>query len=85
MRSFNHFLGTISIRVRIIPIRVVVIRGAGIHGIENDAEDSALHAIEQITGAREGSLGCFATPNDEQDAVGLHGKNHGISGGHDRR
>src|SRR5207249_1749777 len=44
MRSFKSFLGTISIRIGIIPVGVVVVRRAGIHGVENDAEDVALDA-----------------------------------------
>ncbi len=83
MRSVRCFLGTISIRVGIIAVRVVVVRGAGIHGIENNAEDSALDAIEKVACASESFLGGFAATNDDQHAIGLHGKNHGIGGGHD--
>src|SRR5260370_13622512 len=83
MRSVSCFLGTISIRVGIIPIRVVVVRGVGIHGIENNAEDAALNAIEKVARASESFLGRFAAANDDQHAICLHGKNHVVGGGHD--
>src|SRR5712692_1461139 len=82
MLSFSRFLGAISARVWIIAVRVVVIRGAGIHGVEDHTEDSALDAIEQVAGASESFLGCFAAANDEKNAVSLHRKNHGIGGSH---
>src|ERR1700687_6465704 len=85
MGSLSCFLGPISIRVRIIAIRVVVVRSAGIHGIENNAEDSALDATQQVARASESFLGSFAAANDDQHAIGLHGKNYGIGGGHDGR
>src|SRR5713101_233373 len=83
--TFGGFLGTIAIGIRIIAVRVVVVRSAGIDGIENDAENAALDAMQQVARARESFLGCFATANDEQHTIGLHGKNYGIGGGHDGR
>ena len=82
---FTRFLRTISIRIRIITVRVIIVGGAGIHSIENDAENVALHAIEQVARSSEGFLGGLAAANHEEHAVGLHGEDHGIRGGHDRR
>src|SRR5229473_2682916 len=80
VRNFSRFLRAISVRVRIIAIRIVIVGGAGVHSIENDAEDPALDATQQIAGAGKGFLGSFAAANDEKNAVGLHGKNHGACG-----
>src|SRR5258707_15013160 len=51
VRNFSRFLRAISVRVRIIAIRIVIVGGAGVHSIENDAEDPALDATQQIAGA----------------------------------
>jgi hypothetical protein len=37
LRRFGRFLRTIAIRIRIVPIRIVVVRSAGIHRIQDDA------------------------------------------------
>src|SRR6267378_8548945 len=85
MRGLSRFLRAVAIRVWVIPIRVVVVRRPGIDGIENDAEDVALDATEKIARPTEGCLRCCPATNDEQDAVSLHGNNHGIRSSHDRR
>src|SRR5437899_314076 len=78
MRSLSCFLRPVAIRVWVIPIRVVVIRCVRVNGVEDDAEDAALHAVEKVACPSEGFLGRFTTPDDEQDAVRLYGNNHGI-------
>src|SRR5262249_12484105 len=84
-REFPGFLRTIAIGVGVVSIRVVIIGGAGIHPVENDTQDRALHAVERVARAREGYFGSLAAANHEQHAVGLDGKNHGIRGRHNRR
>ena len=73
-RSISSFLRAVAVGIRIVAIRIVVVRGAGIDGVQHDAEEAAFHADEQIAGAREGFLGCFTAAHDEQNAVGLHGQ-----------
>jgi hypothetical protein len=46
VRRLRPFLRTVAVRIWIIPIGVVIIRRARIHGVEDDAEDAALHAGE---------------------------------------
>src|SRR5271168_2065580 len=72
------FLGTIAIRVRIVAIRIVVVRSAGIHRIQDDAENVALDAEEEIASTGEGLFGGLAAAHDEENAIGLHGQNDGI-------
>jgi len=85
VRGFSGFLGTIAVRIRIIPVRVVVVRSAGIDGIENDAENAALTLCSKSRVRVKASLGVSPLANDEQHTVCLHGKNDGIGGGHNGR
>src|SRR5205814_1214977 len=85
MRRFRRLLRAISIRIGIIAVGIVIVRGAGVHGIEDHAEDAALDAAEQVARASESFLGCGTTPNDEKYAVGLHGKNYRVCGSQDGR
>src|SRR5580704_5147518 len=85
MQSITRFLRVIAVRIRIVAIRIVVVWRAGIHCIQDDAEDMALHTDKQVAGAREGLLGRFATAHDQQDAIGLDRQNDSVGGGHDGR
>src|SRR6266567_1402880 len=64
------FLRTITIRIWIIPIGVVIIWGAGIHCVKHYAEDAGLHAGEQIACSSERHLGSFAAADHQEHAVG---------------
>src|SRR5208337_3605613 len=59
-------LGTIAVRIGVIPIRIVVIRGAGVDGVEHYSQQMALDAGEQVACARKGFLGSLATANNEE-------------------
>ena len=43
----------------------------------------ALHADQQVAGARESFLGSLAAANDQQHTIRLDGENDGVGGGHD--
>src|SRR5208337_3039200 len=77
-QRIQGFLGTIAVRIGVIPVRIVVIRGAGVDGVEDNSQQMALDADEQVSCAREGFLGSLAAANDEEHAIGLHGENHRI-------
>src|SRR5262249_45383456 len=79
------FLGTITIRIWIIPVRVVIIRRAGVDRVEYYPEDSRLYAGQQVARSSKRHFGSFAATDHEQHTVGLHGEDHGIGGRHDRR
>src|SRR5581483_10100709 len=81
----HAFLRSIPVRVRIVAVGIIIVGGAGIHGIENDAQQAAFDANEQVTGARKGLLGSFAAADDEEDPIGLDGDNDGVGSGHDGR
>src|SRR5579883_2731014 len=81
----HAFLWSIPVRVRIVAVGIIIVGGAGIHGIEDNAKEAAFDADEQVTGAGKGLLGGFAAADDEEDAIGLYGNNDGIGGGHDGR
>src|SRR5690242_17749294 len=53
----RSFLRTVTVRIRIIPVGIVIIRGAGIDGVKHHAEDAGLHTGEQIARSRERHLG----------------------------
>jgi hypothetical protein len=48
------------LRIRIVPIRIVVVRRSGIHCIQNDTQEMALDAEEQVAGACERLLRSFS-------------------------
>jgi hypothetical protein len=84
-QSVRDFLRAVALRIRIIPIRIVVVRGAGIHSIQNDTQETALHTQEQIPSAREGFLGSFTAAYYEENAIRFDGQDNGIGSGHDGR
>jgi hypothetical protein len=83
--GISRFLRAVTIRIGIVPIRIVIVRSAGIHRIQYDAEDVALHADEQVARAGEGFLGSFAAANDQENAIRLDRQDNRIGGGHDGR
>src|SRR2546423_12214574 len=85
MRIIGGFLGAVTLRVRIVAIRIIVVRGVRIYRVQDDPEKMALDAEKQVARADKGFLGSFATADDEKDAVSLHGENDRIGGGHNRR
>src|SRR5437879_5798464 len=85
MRSVGGFLGAVTLRVRIVAIRIIIVRGAGIHRVQDDAEEMTLDAEKQIASADKSFLGGFSAAHDQKDAIGLNGEDYGVSGGHDGR
>src|SRR5208282_317169 len=44
VRGIYTLLRAVAVGIRIVPVRIVVVRSAGIHCIQNNTEDVALHA-----------------------------------------
>src|SRR6266700_7360750 len=80
--NFRGFLWTVSVRIRIVAIRIVVIRSRRVDRVQHYAQQTAFHADQQIASACEGFLRRFATPHHQQYAVGLHRKNYCVRRGH---
>src|SRR5690349_2871579 len=85
MRGFRVLLRAVTLRIRIIPIGIVIVRGAGIYGVQNDTEEMALHAEEEIAGPCESFLGRFAAAHNEENTIGFNGEDHSVGGSHDGR
>jgi len=75
MRSFNRLLRTGSIRVGIIPIRVVVVWALASTALRTTPRMRHLTLVSKSRVRVKASFGCFATANDEEHAIGLHRKN----------
>src|SRR2546423_1734923 len=85
MGSIGGFLGAVTLRVRIVAIRIIVVWGVRIYRVQDDPEKMALDAEKQVARADKGFLGSFAAADDQKDTVGLHRKDDGIGGSHNRR
>src|SRR5579862_2813554 len=85
MRSFEGLLGAVSIRIRIITIRIVIVRSPRIHCVQYNTENSALDASQQVACAGESLFGRFSTADDKQDSIRLNGQNDRIGCSHDGR
>jgi len=83
--GISGFLRAVTIGIGIVPIRIVIVWSAGIHRIQDDAENVALDADKQIARAGEGFLGSFAAANDQEYAIRLNRKDNRVGGGHDGR
>src|SRR4029077_6398345 len=81
--SLRELLRAVALRIGIIPIRIVVVRGGGIDGVQNYTQEMGLDAEEQIARAHEGFLGSFAAAHHEENTVGFDGQDDGVGSGHD--
>src|SRR5882762_615208 len=84
-RGFRLLLRAVALGIRIIPIRIVIVRGAGIYRVQNDTEKVALYAEEQIARARKSFLRRFAAAHDKENTIRFDGKDDGVGGSHDGR
>src|SRR5690242_3308705 len=75
----------IILRVRIIPIGVVIVRRAGVNGVQNDTQYPAFHAQKQVAGASESFLRSLPAAHHQKNTIRLHRQNYGIGCGHDWR
>src|SRR4051812_37269791 len=85
MRSVGMFLGAVALRVRIVAIRIIIVWGAGIHSVQDDAEEMTLDAKKQVARANKGFLGSFSAAHNEKNAVSLNREDDRVGGGHNRR
>src|SRR5713226_10591575 len=69
VRDVGGFLRAVAVRVRIVSVGIVVVRRAGIHCVENHAEEVALNTGKQIASASKRFLGSYAAATHEQHTV----------------
>src|ERR1041385_1049769 len=60
MSAIVAFGGSIVLRVRIIPIGVVIVRRAGVHRVQNDTQYPAFHAQKQVASASKSFFRSFS-------------------------
>src|SRR5947209_422218 len=85
MCSVGGLLGAVTLRVRIVAIRIIVVWGAGIHSVQDNAEKVTFDAEKQVARANKGFLGSFSAAHNKKNAVGLDREDHRVGGGHNRR